>query len=331
VPNDRYIVWPEDTPVSEPAITLPAVDELRLSIIMDNALDVLMASSEVARRLPLRPDLFERPPARAEHGFSALLEVRRGDGRGQVMFDTGVSRDGILHNMDLMEIDPSGLRAIVLSHGHADHTLGLEGLLGRVGARRLPLVLHPDAYLERKVVLPTGTELQIPPPKRADLRREGVAVIEEVGPSLLVDDMVLVSGEVARTTEFEKGFTGHMAKRDGAWGPDPLIRDDQCAIVNVRDRGLVIVTGCGHAGIVNIVRHAQALTGVQPIHAVVGGFHLTGGLFEPIIPATVAALRAIGPRYLVPGHCTGWSAALQLAQALPQAYLPNSVGTTYVF
>ena len=311
-------------------IPLPEVDELCLSIVMDNAIDVLMAGTEVARRLPLRADAFARPAPRAEHGFSALLDVRRGEARGRVLFDTGVSRDGILHNADLMEIDLRDIRAIVLSHGHADHTLGLAGLLGRLGPRGLPLVLHPEAYLERKIVLPTGVEVQIPPPRRADLRRAGVEVIEEVGPSLLVDDMVLVSGEVRRTTPFETGFPIHWARRDGTWGPDPLIRDDQCAIVNLRGKGLVLVTGCGHAGIVNTVRQAQALTGVQRVHAVVGGFHLTGGLFERIIPDTVAALQAIGPRYLVPGHCTGWPAALQLARAMPEAYLPNSVGTTYI-
>jgi 7,8-dihydropterin-6-yl-methyl-4-(beta-D-ribofuranosyl)aminobenzene 5'-phosphate synthase len=312
-------------------ITLPQVDELRLTVVMDNTIDVLMAGTEVARRLPLRPDAFERRVPRAEHGFSVLLEVRRGAARGTVLFDTGVSRDGILHNADLMEIDLRDIRAIVLSHGHADHTLGLAGLLERLGPRGLPLVVHPEAYLERKLVLPTDVEVQIPPPRKADLRRAGVEVIEEVGPSLVVGDMVLVSGEVSRTTPFETGFPIHWAKRDGTWQPDPLIRDDQCAIINLGGRGLVVVTGCGHAGIVNTIRHAQELTGVQQVHAVVGGFHLTGGFFEQLIPQTVTALQAIDPRYLVPGHCTGWSAAFQLAQAMPEAYLPNSVGTTYVF
>lgn len=112
----------------------------------------------------------------------------------------------------------------------------------------------------------------------ADFRRENIEVIEEVGPSMLVDDMLLVSGEVARTTPFEKGFPIHYAKRGDAWEPDPLIMDDQCAIINVRGKGLVVVTGCGHAGIINAIRHVQALTGVQAIYAVIGGFHLTGGM-----------------------------------------------------
>jgi len=192
----------------------------------------------------------------------------------------------------------------------------------------LPLVLHPDAYLERKLVLPNGAEVNLPAPKKTDLRRENIELIEEVGPSMLVDNMVLVSGEVTRTTEFEKGNRIHYAKRNDVWEPDPLIMDDQCAILNIRGKGLAIVTGCGHSGIINIIRHAQHLTGVQPIYAVIGGFHLSGALFEPIIPATVAALQEIKPRYVMPGHCTGWSSMHQIARTMPDAFIPNNVGTT---
>ena len=193
------------------------------------------------------------------------------------------------------------------------------------------MVLHPGAYLDRKIVLPNGLELQIPAPKKADFQREYIEVIEDTGPSMMVDDGILVSGEVPRRTEFETGFPIHYLKRDGDWEPDPLIMDDQCAIANVRGQGLVIITGCGHAGIINITRNAQALTGIQSVCAVIGGFHLTGGLFEPIIPATVAALKEIEPRYIVPGHCTGWTATHRIAREMPEAFLQNSVGTEFVF
>jgi 7,8-dihydropterin-6-yl-methyl-4-(beta-D-ribofuranosyl)aminobenzene 5'-phosphate synthase len=192
------------------------------------------------------------------------------------------------------------------------------------------MVLHPDAYLERKLVLPNGLEIQLPAPKTKDLRQENIEVIEEIGPSMMIDDMVLISGEVARITDFEKGFPIHHACRDDTWVPDPLIMDDQCAIIHVRNKGLVIITGCGHAGIINIIHHAQALTGVKQVHAVIGGFHLTGGFFEPIIPATIKALQQIDPRYVVPCHCTGWSATHQIARAMPEAFIPSSVGTTFV-
>ncbi|MEK6777988.1 MAG: MBL fold metallo-hydrolase [bacterium] len=307
------------------------VDQVKITTVMDNNIDVLMAGTEVARRFPLGPHPFERTQPMAEHGFSALLNVRQGEKQGTVLFDTGVSRTGILYNMDVLGLNAADIQAIVLSHGHADHAMGLPALIDRLGTRHLPLVLHPDAFLERKLVLPNGSEVNIPPPRKADFRSENIEIIEKVGPSMLVDGMVLVSGEVARTTDFEKGFPLHYAKRHDVWEPDPLIMDDQCVIVNVRSKGLVVVTGCGHSGIINIIRHAQAITGIEKVYAVIGGFHLTGGLFEPIIPATVAALQKIGPRYLVPGHCTGWSAVHQIARAMPDAFIANSVGTTYVF
>ena len=312
-------------------INLLPVDDVRITTIMENTFDALQASTGVAQRLQLGPNPFERPQPVAQHGFSVLITAGRSGRHGRVLFDTGVDASGFLRNLDILEIRPGDLQAIVLSHGHADHALGMPGLLERLGTRRLPLVVHPDAYLERKLVLPTGDEVNIPPPKAADFRRDNIELIEEVGPSMLVDDMVLISGEVARTTDFERGFPIHWARRGGQWQLDPLISDDQCAIVHLRGKGLVIVTGCGHAGIINIVLNARRLTGVEKIHAVLGGFHLTGGLFDPIIPRTVAALSAIGPDYVAPGHCTGWAAMHQIANALPDQFVFNCVGTTLGF
>ena len=153
--------------------------------------------------------------------------------------------------------------------------------------------------------------------------------MEGVRPSFLLEGSLLITGEVDRTTEFEKGMPIHQALRGGDWEPDPLILDDQAAVLHVRDKGLVVLTGCGHAGIVNIVRYAKKLTGIDEVYAVIGGFHLTGGLFEPIIPQTIAALVAESPAIVVPAHCTGWKAVHRLASELPDAFVPNSVGTRY--
>ena len=307
---------------------LPEVDEVQITLIMDNSVDVLMAGNEVARRFPVRRDLFERAQPMAEHGFSTLIRARRGTTIGTVLFDTGVTRAGLLHNLDALEVDLKAVQAIVLSHGHADHAMGLPGVVERLGTRGLPLVLHPDAYLERRVVLPNGAEIGLPAPRLADFRREVIEVIESAAPSMLVDNMVLISGEVGRTTEFETGFPGHQALRQGQWEADPLIHDDQCAIIRVRGKGLVVISGCGHSGIINVLRHAQELTGVTQLYAVVGGFHLTGAAFAPRIPATIAALQQMQPRWLMPGHCTGWAATHQIARAMPEAFIANSAGTT---
>ncbi len=106
-----------------------AVDQASISIIMDNSIDLLMASTDVARRLPLGPNPFERPLPMAEHGFSVLIKVKQGDKEGKVLFDAGVSRRGILYNLDALEINLSDVQAIILSHGHADHALGLPGVV----------------------------------------------------------------------------------------------------------------------------------------------------------------------------------------------------------
>ena len=101
-------------------------------------------------------------------------------------------------------------------------------------------------------------------------------------------------------------------------------------MVNVRGKGLVVVSGCGHAGIVNILRYARKLTGVERVYAVIGGFHLSGPQFEPIIPATIAAIQEFAPKWVVPVHCTGWKAVHAFAAAMPEAFIQNSVGTRYV-
>jgi 7,8-dihydropterin-6-yl-methyl-4-(beta-D-ribofuranosyl)aminobenzene 5'-phosphate synthase len=313
--------------VATPSVVLQPVDAVELLILMDNALDILAADTPVARRARLGRDALSRPALRAEHGSSFLVTIIDGERRDTVLFDTGISPDGVAHNLDVLGLDLAAVRTIVLSHGHTDHSRGLDGLAGRLG-RRLPILFHPDALLQRRVVFPDGRELDLPPPRLSDLRREGFELVDERGPTFLFEGRALLTGQVARTTDFEQGFRIHQAERDGAWQPDPWIYDDQALAIHVRDKGLVVVTGCGHAGVINILRDVQAKTGVAEIHAVVGGLHLTGALFEPIIPRTVAELAAIAPRVVVPTHCTGWRAVHQIGQALPEAYVFPSVGTT---
>lgn len=306
------------------------VDEVEILTIMDNSLDSLMASTPVARRAPRRRDAFSRAPLRAEHGVSMLVTVRSAGHEDSFLFDTGVSVDGALHNMDVLEVKPNTLHAIVLSHGHPDHTRGLNGLVKRYGRPRLPIVVHPDAFRKRKTILPDDHEIDLPPPSRSDLIAEDVDVLEERGQTLVIGGQVLVTGQIDRTTTFEKGLPQSYAEVDGNWQPDPWIHDDQAIIINLREKGLVVLTGCGHAGVINTLLHARVATGVSVIHAVIGGFHLTGTAFEPVIAPTIESLKEIGPKVIVPQHCTGWRATGRIAQELPDAFIPSSVGTRWV-
>ena len=128
---------------------------------------------------------------------------------------------------------------------------------------------------------------------------------------------------------FERGMPGQQALRSGEWEWDPLILDDQAILLHARDKGLVVLTGCGHAGIVNTVRYAQKLTGIEQIYAIIGGFHLSGMTPEPLIQQTCDALAAFAPAIIVPTHCTGFRAIHRLATLLPDAFIQSSVGTRF--
>ncbi len=311
-------------------VWLEPVDAADVTIIIDNSIDLLLINERAAQRAPLHPDGSEREQLIAEHGYSLLLTVQSNGCAESILYDAGLGRRTVAHNLDVLGLNARDIRTVVLSHGHADHHGGLEGLYDRVG-RHMPLVLHPDAWRERRVVFPTGHEIHMPPPSHHDLDREGWTIVEERGPSLLLEHRVLVTGQVDRVTDFEKGFPLQHVHTDHGWEPDTWIWDDQVVVCHVKGKGLIVLSSCSHAGVINVLKHARRLTDVDHVHAFVGGLHLTGGLFEPIIPCTIGELAAIGPDVVVPGHCTGWRATHELARQLPQAYLPTSVGTRLHF
>ncbi len=323
-------------------IVLNPVDRVEVLTVIDNVMDVLLRSTDVAKRMEAggreKPPFVEAPLLEsgraadapvAEHGLSFLVSVVQGDGRRTILFDTGSTVNGLVHNLRVLEVDAGEIEAIVLSHGHFDHTTGLNGLAQSLQPLP-PLVVHPDFWLKRRVALPKREPYELPTTSKEKVLAAGFSVIESREPSSLLDDSLLVTGEIERTTDFEQGLAVHQAFRDGEWQPDPLIYDDQALVANVRGKGLVVITGCGHAGMINTVRHARKLTGVDQVYAVLGGFHLAPPAFEPSIWPTVEALAEIGPEVVVPAHCTGWRATHALAAAFPDAFIQGSVGTRYI-
>ena len=323
------------------AIALEPLDAVTVTTLVDNVTDSLLPDQGPATR----PSMAAAPrmPApllaggdtddalRGEHGFSALVTIAKGDRETRVLFDAGRTPDGLVENMRRLDVSPGDIDIIVLSHGHWDHVTGMDGLVGRLGRTNMPVLIHPEFWTRRRIAFPGRDPVELPTTSKSALRGAGFEVVERREPSFLLDGSLLVTGEVDRTTEFERGFPGHEAHRHGAWEPDPLILDDQALVAMLRGRGLVVLTGCGHSGIVNILRYVRKLTGENRIHAVLGGFHLSGRAFEPIIGPTCDALGELSPDFLVPAHCTGWRATHALAARFPEAFIPNCVGTRFEF
>ena len=321
-------------------IPLEPVEAVTITTLVDNVVDVLLPDTGPARRPQrdltsvdtgtMEEGLAWSAPV-AEHGFSALVDVRLVNGeRHRILFDTGVSPEGMVENMARLDLSPGDVDIVVCSHGHFDHTTGLDGFIRRVGRANVPVLLHPEFWGRRRLTIPGREPFEYPTTSRRALVDAGFEILERRQPSFLCRGAVLVTGEVDRTTDFETGSPRHQALRNGRWEPDPLILDDQALVVNVGGRGLVVVTGCGHAGVVNTLRYVRRLTGVEHVHAVIGGFHLSGPAFEPTIGPTVDALCHLAPEVVVPAHCTGWKATHAIAARLPRAFIQNSVGTKIV-
>jgi 7,8-dihydropterin-6-yl-methyl-4-(beta-D-ribofuranosyl)aminobenzene 5'-phosphate synthase len=322
-------------------IGLEPVDRLTITTLVDNVTDSLLADDGPAKRPSLGAGPRVQSPLavggtsddalRAEHGFSALVTVEKDGRRTRLLFDAGRTPDGLVENMRRLELSPGDIDLIVLSHGHWDHVTGMNGLIAQLGRANVPVLIHPEFWTRRRIAIPGRDAFELPTTSRSALEGAGFDIVEDRQPSFLLEGSLLVTGEVDRTTDFERGFPGHEAHRHAGWEPDPLILDDQALVANVRGRGLVVLTGCGHSGVVNILRYVRKVTDEEQVHALVGGFHLSGRAFEPIVGPTCDALEEFSADYLVPTHCTGWRATHAIAARFPDAFIQNSVGTRFEF
>ena len=252
--------------------TLNTVDIVEILTLVDNYIDILLPSTDMANRpLAVKQGTITNNTLLAEHGLAILVTVHSGGENHTVLFDTGYSSVALPHNLKYLGIENQSIEAIVLSHGHNDHTGSLEYLINQFD-QPLKVVAHPDAFMApRYFGLPNGVKILFPELKKEILEKDNVELIESKNPYLLANDTILVSGQIERTTPFEKGMPNALVEKDGQFVQDPIL-DDQALIVNLGQRGLVIISGCAHAGIINTVRHAMNITGQPHVAAVLGGF-----------------------------------------------------------
>jgi 7,8-dihydropterin-6-yl-methyl-4-(beta-D-ribofuranosyl)aminobenzene 5'-phosphate synthase len=252
-----------------------------------------------------------------------------------VLFDSGPEDYAFQRNVTRLGVDLGVVESMVLSHGHWDHAgamlLALTMIRGRNGARSVPFYAHPGMFVTRGLRLPNGVVRRMDDvPGVAELTDFGAEVVVTTEARSLLESLFYVSGEIPRVTSFERGLPGQVKRTESGWEPDELLMDERWLAVNVAGKGLVVFSACSHAGIVNVCRHARATFPDIPIHAIMGGLHLSGAN-EAIIPETVEALREFETKTIAAGHCTGWRAMTALATAFPDRLVPTAVGKQYTF
>jgi len=272
-------------------------------------------------------------------GLSLVVTGRIGDRRHTILFDAGPAGFAVDHNAPRLGVAMGDIEAVVLSHGHIDHAGGIPAALTQItaanGGRPVPVHVNPGMFARRGEFLSDGTVFPLEDiPRPAAMTESGGQVVNDGEARLLAGDMFYLSGDIPRVTPYEKGLPGHYKRNaaDTDWEPDPWLRDERFLAVNIRDKGIIVLSACSHAGIVNVLTHARDLFDPVPLYGVMGGFHLAGSTCEKIIPETVEDLKAFDLKMIVPGHCTGWRAVHALLNAFGEdIVLPSAVGRRHEY
>lgn len=312
--------------------TLKAVDKVEIWTLQDNYIEMTATdgSAVISRAAPLKAGEI-RVSLLAEHGLSALIKTTKDSRTHTLLFDFGFSENGAAHNAATLGVDMTEVEAVALSHGHFDHTGGIKTLGAMIAKKNTPFVAHPSIFKSpRYLKYSEEIKVNFPELTREMVRSAGFSIVESEKPSLLLDDTILFLGEIPRRTDFEKGFPVAYWSKEGRETKDD-IEDDTSLVMNLKDKGLVIISGCAHAGIINTVHYAISVTGIDKIHAVMGGFHLSGHFFENIIDRTTRELQKFHPRYIIPMHCTGHKAVTEMEKQMPEQFILNMVGTKLTF
>ncbi len=299
---------------------IPALKAVTIEILVDNFFDVFE---------PSRPGIVERvvpgrlpKPLVAAHGLAYLITLEQNGKLTRILMDAANAPLPLFNNLEALGHTPDEIDAVVVSHGHPDHYGGLMGFLAkRFGP--LPIYLHQDIFFPRLFITPRGRvgPWTITPEQ---ITEAGGKLQENRGPQLVLDQ-ILLTGTVEATTDYEKPLPVFKRLVQGTEEPDTFT-DEQALVANVEGRGLVVIGGCSHPGIVNMVKYAQKLTGVDKVALIIGGFHLTAH-GDDLIHNTIQGLRDLNPELIIAGHCTGFRALTKLAVAFPDNFMVSCVGT----
>lgn len=320
------------------SVNIPEVEKLTITVITDNYYDCLRWNYKIAKRQLKIPgaSIWKGFSFHAEHGLAYYIETVVNGKSNAFMFDYGMDFEGVSKNMEILGIDLNKVEALGLSHGHLDHWGNLIPMLkanGKKIRKGIHLYVGGDAFDNKFAKLPPvytpldglGDLGQLNRPELESLDR--VKIVEVKEPTPMVPGAYL-TGNIERVTEYEKGSPILMVKKGDQMERDSFL-GEQSIMFNVKGKGLVILSSCAHSGIVNTVKHAQKVTGIEKVHMVIGGFHLTGAKPE-VIQRTIADIKAVTPEYIVPMHCAGFEAISGFSREMPEQFIINVAGTRYV-
>jgi 7,8-dihydropterin-6-yl-methyl-4-(beta-D-ribofuranosyl)aminobenzene 5'-phosphate synthase len=332
-------------------IHVPTVDKVSARVLVDSSHDQFLKPSVVGGVQSIPPGSGRgadyRKVLHNQWGLSLFLESERGSERRAILLDFGYSPDALLNNIEILKVDPTILNALIVSHGHYDHFGGLYGFLNKYRAS-LPADLKLYAGGEDNFCHRYGGGQQLTDfgvLDRRDIVAQKVQIVLAESP-VVVADHAFTTGKIKRRTservlpntrvkyEIKDGLgcdASHFtaAELQGKTVPDEHIHE-HATIFNVRDRGLVVFSSCGHVGIVNSALQAREVSGVDKIHALVGGFHL-GPAPEDYLRQVVAEIRKLNPDVIVPMHCSGDNFTRLVREQLPDKLLISTTGSRLVF
>ncbi|NLS45356.1 MAG: MBL fold metallo-hydrolase [Firmicutes bacterium] len=264
----------------------------------------------------------------AQHGMSYLLQAQTKLTTRTILVDVGQNHYALIHNMGMFGINPQDIDMIVITHSHYDHTKGLSSLLREIGKEEIPVVGHPDNFKLNLKVDPylhhIGMALDDQP---QNITANGGRLFLTKEPLQLMPGLT-TTGEVPRLTDFEDPGIKLYTINNGRIEKDTIM-DDISIVANIKAHGIVVITGCGHAGIVNIVRHAVSIFPEQPLNGIIGGFHLIDAN-DMRIQQTIKELLTFNPRFLSAGHCTGFKAQAAFAKGFKDKFIQLTCGLEFI-
>jgi 7,8-dihydropterin-6-yl-methyl-4-(beta-D-ribofuranosyl)aminobenzene 5'-phosphate synthase len=316
--------------------------DVAITVLVENNADLLVKSTESVKR-------FTDKPLLAEHGFAALVELK--EAGVCILWDAGISTTALLENARMMKLDLTTVDAVALSHGHRDHYAAMTDVLGQIvgrpGPREWPpdapmeeirawavgrkvlLIAHPAAFRERWSIAKDGRKFGPLIAPRDEWETAGAEIVPSEGPYKLGPGC-WTTGAVPRRSQEQAGTPPSFAFREGDQFVRDQVDDDQALAINVRDKGLVVLSGCAHSGIVNTVQYAREISGVDQVYAILGGFHLAPAKDDEI-EWTIDEIIKLRPKMVAPSHCTGFKAIARFSSRMPDEFVQGVVGTQYLF